>query len=284
VKPTDLDHLAIPSDPQLHPDGTRVVYVLTEVDVADDRYVRTLHLWDGAGTRRFTHGPGDTLPRWSPDGRWLAFLRKGTEDGARSQLHVMAVDGGEPQRRTDLPLGVTDLVWSPDSAQVVVVAPAYVPAVADLDDDERRRRPRRITRLPYRTDGQGWIHDRRDHLWLVVVAEDTDPRCLTPGDRDASAPVWRPDGAAIAFLTEPDGWPDTEPHTQPFELDLLGGGLTPLAAPGMWSLVHYAPDGRVFLTGLTDPMDWPGTPQIWLRRGRTDEPGPARVAHRAPRP
>jgi dipeptidyl aminopeptidase/acylaminoacyl peptidase len=220
VRPSDLDHLAVPGDPQLHPDGLRVAYVLSEVDVDDDRYVRTIHLWDGQRTRRFTHGPSDTSPRWSPDGRWLAFLRTGTEEGQKPQLHVMPADGGEAQRRTDLPLGVSALEWSPDSTRLAIVAATYRPELADLDDDERRRRPKRITRLPYRTDSQGWIHDRHERLWVVAATGHDEPRCLTPADRDVSSPMWRPDGTAVAFLREPDDWPETEPHNEVVEVDV----------------------------------------------------------------
>jgi dipeptidyl aminopeptidase/acylaminoacyl peptidase len=276
VRPADLDHLALPGDPQLHPDGDRVAYVLSEVDVDDDRYVRTIHVVGPEHpTRRFTHGPHDTSPRWSPDGRWLAFLRKGTEDGAKPQLHVMPADGGEAQRRTDLPLGVADLAWSPDSSQLVLVASSWVPEVAELDDDERRRRPKRITRLPYRTDHQGWIHDRRDGLYLVDVAGEDEPRRIADGLEQPGSPVWRPDGEAIAVLADPEDRPETEPHNQAWEVPVAGGDPTPLAAPGMWNAVHYDPDGRVFLTGLPDPFDWPAPTQLFLapRPGAADEDG-----------
>jgi dipeptidyl aminopeptidase/acylaminoacyl peptidase len=267
VRPTDLDHLAVPGDPQLHPDGQRVAYVLSEVDIDDDRYVRTIHVWDGTGTRRFSHGPHDVSPRWSPDGRWLAFLRKGTEEGAKPQLHLMPADGGEAQRRTDLPLGVSDLAWAPASDRLVIVGSEYLPEVAELEDDERRRRPKRITRLPYRTDSQGWIHDRHDRLWLVEVAGEADPTPLAVEVRDPSAPVWRPDGRAVAFVADPPGWPELEPHEQPLEVAVESGEVTPLAPPGMWSTVHYDTDGRVFLVGLRDPYEWPATNAVWLAAG-----------------
>jgi dipeptidyl aminopeptidase/acylaminoacyl peptidase len=298
VQPSDLEHLAVPSDPQLHPDGARTAYVLTEIDVAEDRYVRRIHLHDGAGTRRFTHGPLDTSPRWSPDGRWLAFLRTGTEEGQRPQVHVMPADGGESQRRTELPLGVSHLAWAPDSTRLVVVAALWHADVADLDDEERRRRPRRLTRLPYRTDQGGWVHDRMQRLHLVPATGDGRTVALDTGPRDVTSPVWHPDGTAIAYLSDPDDWPQTEPHSQVFALTVpttlpttpsaaraAAGSTTspadgakerppaievervPLTPPGMWTDVRYDPAGRVFVTGLRDPFDWPGTPAIWLLDG-----------------
>ncbi len=274
MQPSDLDHLAVPGDPQLHPDGVRTVYVLTEVDVDDDRYVRTIHLHDRTGTRRFTHGPSDTSPRWSPDGRWLAFLRTGSEEGSKPQLHVMPTDGGEGQRRTDLPLGVSDLAWSPDSSRLVVVAAAWHSDVAELDDDERRRRPKRITRLPYRTDSGGWIHDRTQRLYLVAATGDRRPVELDTGPRDATSASWPPDGTSIAYVADPDDWPQTEPHSQVFSLTVPETGTSAdgpieverahLTAPGMWSDVRHDAGGRVFITGLRDPFEWPGTPGIWL--------------------
>jgi dipeptidyl aminopeptidase/acylaminoacyl peptidase len=274
VKPSDLAHLVVPEDPQLHPDGERIAYVLVEIDLDDDRYHRTVHLWDGERNRRFTAGPSDTSPRWSPDGRWLAFLRKGTDEDAHTQLMVMPLDGGEARPRTDLPLGVSDLAWAPDSAQLVVVGAEWRPGLADLDDDERRRRPRRITRLPYRSDAGGWLCDRQEHLWLVDVAGDAEPRRLTTGDRNHAAPVWRPDGAAVAFVSDPEDFPDTEPHDQAYELDLATSQVRPLGPPGSWSWVGYDPAGAPHLVGLKDALAWPDVYRIY-RLEAGDDPATA---------
>jgi len=320
VQPSDLEHLAVPGDPQLHPDGLRTAYVLTGIDVGEDRYARTIHLHDRAGTRRFTHGPSDTSPRWSPDGRWLAFLRTGTEEGQHPQLYVMPADGGEAQQRTELPLGVSDLAWAPDSTRLVVVGAVWHPEVADLDDEERRRRPRRLTRLPFRTDGGGWIHDRTHRLHLVSTTGERRAIELDTGPRDATSPVWHPDGTSIAYLSDPDDWLQTEPHSQVFALSVparlrtasnaegadagrpsvaatvpsSAGGTdpapsaievtrVPLTPPGEWTDVRYDPDGRVFVTGLRDPFDWPGTPAIWLL-DHTEETAADSAASSRPHP
>lgn len=257
MRATDLQHLVVPVDPQLHPDGRRVVYVRTAIDLEEDRYVRSLRVHDGDHERGFTTGPSDSAPRWSPDGAFLAFLRKGTEDGATAQLMVMPSDGGEPVARTDLSLGVSDLAWSPDSTQLVVVGAEYIPELADLDDDERKRRPKRITRLPYRADGDGWLFHRRTHLWVVHAVGDDVPRCLTPGDEDEWGPSWRPDGQAVAYVTRRADRDDSDPSVVVVAVDLASGERRELVGPGMWASVDHAPDGQVFVTGLPDVFDWP---------------------------
>ncbi len=269
MRPADLAHLETPSDPQLHPDGERLAYVHSRPDLEEDRYDRTIRVTDGDRDVAFTQGPGDSSPRWSPDGAWLAFLRKKPEPGAKAQLMVMPADGGEPTPRSELPLGVSDVRWSPDSSQLVIVGAEWIADLADLDDDERKRRPRRITRLPYRADGEGWIDRRRKHLWLIDRDGAEEARCLTPGDEDEWGPSWHPDGGSLAYLTRPEDRDETTPHTAVMELDLATGASRPLVEPGMWARVDHAPDGQVYLTGLPDPFDWPGPQQIWRLDGRT---------------
>jgi dipeptidyl aminopeptidase/acylaminoacyl peptidase len=105
MQPTDLAHLVTPSDPRWHPDGRRLVVVVTRTDLDEDRYDRSLHLWDGERLRPLTTGPGDASPRWSPDGATLAFLRTSTAEGASAQLALLPTDGGEARVVTDLPRG-----------------------------------------------------------------------------------------------------------------------------------------------------------------------------------
>ena len=262
--PTDLQYLAVPGDPQLHPDGARVAYVLSEVDTDEDRDLRTIHLWDGERGRRFTHGPSDTSPRWSPDGSHLAFLRRESDDDAVPQLMVMPADGGEAVRRTDLPLGVSDLDWVPDSRWLVVVGTEWAPELADLDAEERARRPRRITRLPYRAEGQGWVHERRDHLWLVDRAGDAPSVQLTDGEDDEAAPCVRADGARVLFLGSRGHTSELEPTVIPWEVDLDDGcQVRPVGPEGHWSWVGEDRQGRIHLVGLADYHDWPGVHRIW---------------------
>ena len=265
MRPTDLARMHTVADPQVHPDGRRIAFTVATPDLDEDTYVHRIHLWDrDGGARRFTHGPGDRAPRWSPDGGHLAFLRKGSDADQRPQLAVMPVGGGEARVITDLPLGVTDLAWSPDSTHLVVVGVEWVPDLADLDDEERARRPRRIARIPYRADDRGWTHDRRSHLWLVDARCEAPGRhrCLTPGDFDEAAPRFRPDGAAVVFVSQRHER-ETSPASEVYEVPVDGGEARLLVGPGLWRRPLPLDGGALLLTGVADPFGWPTPPSLY---------------------
>src|SRR5579884_2793269 len=115
IQPTDLLELATASDVQLSPDGRLVAYVRTEIDADADAYRSAIWVVPASGGTPvpFTRGPRDWSPRWSPDGRWLAFLSD--RDGGHAQLYVLPMAGGEARRLTSQPLGVGEPAWSPDS-------------------------------------------------------------------------------------------------------------------------------------------------------------------------
>src|SRR5437763_325020 len=119
VTAQDLTRLRGVSDPQISPDGRRVAFVMTTASQERDEYLSNVWVVDvnGGEPRRLTTGPTkDTLPRWSPDGRWLAFASdRGTKK--KPQLYAMPADGGEATQLTDLPNGVFGqggVAWSPE--------------------------------------------------------------------------------------------------------------------------------------------------------------------------
>ena len=192
MKPEDLARMTVPSDPQIHPDGVRTAFTVTRIDLEEDGYRRQIHLHDGQSVRQFTAGPIDGAARWSPDGRHLAFLRATDVKKPIPQLALIPVDGGEAEVLTKFDLGVEYLTWSPDGRWICVVAKSWAPELSDLTDEERGRLAKRITTFPYRFDNRGWLHDRNRQLWLVDSTGEAEPRRLTEGNFDESAPAWHP--------------------------------------------------------------------------------------------
>ena len=202
MDPKDLHGLTGVADPRVSPDGERVAYVVWEIDREANTYRSTVWLAsvDGAAPpRAITSGTKrDGTPRWSPDGRWLAFTSD--REGDHAQLYVMPVDGpGEASKLTDLKESVGQLSWAPDGSAIAFSA--RVPDEASQETDDAKRRPRRISRLWYKLDGEGWTIDRPRHLFVASVDGSGEPRQLTHGDHEDSAPAWSPGGAHIAFIS-----------------------------------------------------------------------------------
>jgi dipeptidyl aminopeptidase/acylaminoacyl peptidase len=164
---------------------------------------------------------------------------------------VLPTGGGEAEVVTAFDLGVESLEWSPDGTRIAVVAVTWAEGWGGLDDDERGRRPRRITSVPYRFDGKGWTHDRCRHLWLVDPSGGSDPVCLTPGDFDVSGFAWAPDGQGLAVISDRDPRQGLVAGTDVWELT-LEGTMLPAVARGDWVGVSYRPDGVLHLVGNAD--------------------------------
>ena len=264
---SDLSRLAVPSDPQISPDGTRIAFVVSRPDIDKDCYHRTVWVWDGDSAKTFTHGPADTNPRWSPDGKSLAFLRGGDAPDRLSQAAVMPAGGGEARILTDIPLGCQEVEWSPNGSNLGVVGITYTDEWADLDEAERKRRPRRVTDVPFRFDNLGWIHDRKAHVWLVNVDGGTEPRCLTNGQYDERFITWRPDGSTIAFYTDRFPRRAFEDGADLFEVDIKTGDQRRIAERGSWSFPTFRPDGTLHAVGDPVPGSWPNLTSVWRLDG-----------------
>jgi dipeptidyl aminopeptidase/acylaminoacyl peptidase len=249
----DLTRLRGVSDPQISPDGRRVAFVVTTASEERDEYLS--NIWvvvaDGGEPRRFTTGPmRDTHPRWSPDGRWLAFASdRGPKK--KSQLYVMPVDGGEAIQLTDLATGFYaqwGIAWSPDSTRLAFVARVGGWQEPEREEERAKSRPARvISTLKYRFEGIGFTHDSRPHIFVVAVAGGA-PKQITDGDYPDVWPTWCPDGGQIAFVAERHETRDIDVNDAIYEVAADGGTprrISPTLAP-MWAPA-YSPNGRVIV-------------------------------------
>ena len=245
--PEDLLRIRFVSDPQLHPDGRRVAFVVTTLSEARDEYLSTIWIVDvdGGEPRQFTRGPRrDTAPRWSPDGRWLAFVSEREKKG-KGQLYVMPADGGEPVRLTDLRPGVASPAWSPDGQWLAFVS--RVGGWEEPTDEEERERskpPRIIDILRYKSNGVGFIYDRPQQIFVVPSAGGS-PRQLTAGSFENHHPAWAPDGQHVAFVSARHDERDEDGAADVFTVPVGGGDarqITRTMGPVSWPV--YSADGR----------------------------------------
>jgi dipeptidyl aminopeptidase/acylaminoacyl peptidase len=255
--PEDLLRIRFVSDPQLHPDGRRIAFVVTTLSEARDEYLSTIWVVDvdGAVPRPFTRGPRrDTAPRWSPDGRQLAFVSE-REPKGKGQLYVMPADGGEPVRLTDLRPGVASPAWSPDGRWLAFVS--RVGGWQEPTDEEERERskpPRIIDVLKYKSNGVGFIYDRPQKIFVVSL--DGEPaQQLTVGVFDDHHPSWAPDSRRVAFVSARHAARDEDLAADVFTVSVEGGEprqLTRTEGPVSWPT--FSPDGgTVAYVGHSDP-------------------------------
>jgi dipeptidyl aminopeptidase/acylaminoacyl peptidase len=198
------DYIALKSvsDPQLSPDGKWVAYTVSIPSLQDNRNVARVWVAEVATgkSRQLTNGPGsDRQPRWSPDGKALAFVS--TRDSG-AQVWVLPIGGGDAQKVSHLPDGVSDPVWLPDGSGLIVTSDIKWPVNQEIDrrDGEYPTEARIWTGLMWR-HWDDWRAGKRQHLFRVDIAtgKGTD---LTPVDHDVPTIATSGDGD---YAISPDG-------------------------------------------------------------------------------
>ena len=247
--------------PQPSPDGRWIVFTRRTYDWESDR--TATNLWvvsiEGGQPRRLTASRAhDTGPRWSPDGKTIAFI---SNRGGSSQIWTIAPGGGEATQRTDLPVDVGNVQWSPDGARFAFTAEVY-PDCPDLEctaerDRERDANPvtaRVFTRLPFR-HWDTWEDDKRSHVMVLPIDSDGKPIDLMKG-LDADSPTkpfgggeeftWSPDGVEVAFtakVVESPAW-STDLDVYIAATDGSGFRCITEANEAVDTQPAYSPDGR----------------------------------------
>lgn len=201
----DLTKFKFVGDPVVSPDKTKIAYVLTHVDKEKDGYYSYIYITDLNGeNRQFTSHYSkdslikDTAPKWSPDGKTLAFRSNRT---GKNQVWLMHTDGGEATQLTDVKQGIGEFNWSPDGSQLVLTIRGEFKLTSHKDEEktEEKSDVKVITRLRYKGDGVGIYNDDRTHVYLFDVNSKKYTK-VTEGEHDFSQARFTPDGKSLVYI------------------------------------------------------------------------------------
>ena len=292
-------------DPQVSPDGSRVAFVRVTVNEKKDGYntsIWTVPLAGGEEPHQLTKGNHDSTPRWSPDGKFLLFLRASEKDGKPEppQLALLPTAGGDSFVFTDLPKGAGNPSWAPDGKTIAFTSDTNAEDLAKQEKkkakeeeakkagsgnapagaDERESDVRVITRAVYRQDNEGYGDPKHpSHIWLVSAPRSADekvkPRQLTKGRFDEDSATWSKDGSQIYFTSDRNDEPYYElPKTDLYSVAAAGGEPVKITTidlqiggfgPGGGAL-SLSPDGKqvAFTASTTRPITSYTQPDLWV--------------------
>src|SRR5438876_774451 len=251
------------SQPEISPDGQWVVYAVRTRMLKEDKNEQRLWMVSTHGGDPISltaEGVSSSHPRWSPDGKYLAFLS--ARNNGKTQVWLLNRLGGEAAHLTDVPQGVDDFEWSPDSTRLVLILrdpkPEDLEAAKDKDKDKDKpaaaAKPKTpppfvIDRLQFKRDTVGHLDRRRTHLYVLDVVSNKSTQ-VTSGDFDDSEPAWSPDSKSLAFASnrstpDPDATYNSDIWVVAANNTDKGAHLTQITTnPGPDRSPAWSPDGK----------------------------------------
>jgi len=218
------------SDLQFSPDGSRLAFVISEAPKGERR---ARHIWlfdkQSGGIRQFTYSAKTEIsPRWSPDGKQLAFL---SNRGEEQQLYVMRADGGEATALTKGKQSVQQFAWSPDGKQISFLAPD-----AKTEAEEKKEKDKDDAHVSDK-------EDKRSRLWLLKIATG-EAKALTLPNWEIREAEWDPSGSGLTLIATDHPESDQETN-RIFSFRLSDNSMTQVLAPrGPFGEIRLAPDGK----------------------------------------
>ena len=264
ITPELIYHLKTVSDPALSPSGNLLAYTLSWVDEDSLGARSKVMLMDpGSGTsQEFTRGEKDSAPKFSPDGRTLAFLR--SIDAEHAQVWTMTEAGGEARQLTRLPKGVFDYTWSPDGQSMALCADVDPEGSDPAEGLDSLPKTTVVSRVRYRYDTVGWRGDSHFHIFVLDL-KTLESRQITDGDWDDTGPVWSPDSSQIAFMSGRRADRDFMALSEAYTVSATGGEPN-LVSEGLCSVgaLVWSPDGHQLAVVGSDAPEGMVLWQGWL--------------------
>jgi dipeptidyl aminopeptidase/acylaminoacyl peptidase len=246
------------TDLQLSPEGNRLALVLGEPPRGEQR-IRHIWLYDKSSNslREFTaSAKSESNPRWSPDGKQLAFLSNRDD---QQQVYLMRADGGEASAITKGKRSVTQFAWSPDGKQIAFLAPD-----AKSDAEEKKEKDKDDAHVVDK-------EDKRARLWLLTLATG-EAKALTEPKWAVRELLWHPSGSGLMLVATDH--PESDQNTERILFFRLSDhSLTPVLAPrGPFGRLRGAPDGkRMAYIGCRE--DGPSPHDLWIAQHGNKAPG-----------
>ncbi|HKM49199.1 MAG TPA: S9 family peptidase [Terriglobales bacterium] len=299
----DLFNFVWIANPQVSPEGSRAVFTRVVTDEKRTGYETSIWIVATSGGEapvRLTNGKHDAQPRWSPDGKLIAFVRGGEKDDSGqprpAQIALLSLAGGEARMITNLPKGAAGPVWSPDGRRIAFSSST---TPEDIEKEQRKKNEAKagaankesatagnsapesehepdihiITRAVYRSNDEGYLDFKRhEHIWVLDVPTASDepakPLQLTSGDYDEGEIVWTHDGSRVYFLTRRIDEPYYEmPSTDIYSVGSTGSTPEKLATVPMGiGDLTLSPDGRrvAFHGAVSQPVRSYSQPDLWV--------------------
>jgi dipeptidyl aminopeptidase/acylaminoacyl peptidase len=260
------------SSPAVSPDGAKVAFVVARVDMKRNKTFSQVWLADADGTtapRAVTGGENDSQPTFSPDSASLAFVSRRSPKKGESTLHVMPITApGETRTVASMKDGIGNVAFSPDGRWIGFTSrtpDARYEAPGAEDGDTSWQSPRKIERFFTKLNGEGWVFDRPQHIYVVAADGTGAPRNLTPGEFQHGEFGWLADSSGVVTSSaRHDTW-DLD-----FASDLylvpLDGEISALThQTGNYFDASVSPDGStVAFLGADDPSTFPQNVHVGL--------------------
>jgi acylaminoacyl-peptidase len=248
----DIFNYEFVADPQISPDGSKIIYVRNFKDVMTDRNLSNLWIvdFDGDNNRPLTTGNNnDSNPRWSHDGSRIIF--KSNKEDDKMKLYMMWVDSRESFPLTNTPNAPSNIMWSPDDTRLAfnMFVPSSSSSIIKMPTKPEGANwntpPTYIDKMNYRGDGQGYLKSGNTHIFILSTDGGT-PMQVTSGDKDHGSPEWSSDGSKIFFSADLHDKHEADPNnSEVYVLDIANGEIKALTGRfGPDASPRVSPDGK----------------------------------------